>query len=69
MDEFGIDCSNQTPLSEAEEALLWQQFVKTKDDDVRERLVENYLPLVYQTAERMSRNFPQHIAGKLNQFY
>ncbi len=61
MNEYVEGYTLPPPLGEKEEAELWEIYVKTKDDDVRRRLIENYLPLVFQTAERMAKHFPTHL--------
>ncbi|MDR0362377.1 MAG: FliA/WhiG family RNA polymerase sigma factor [Planctomycetota bacterium] len=48
-------------LSPEEESELWRVYVETRDDDARSKLIENYLPLVFQTAERLAKHFPTHL--------
>ncbi len=61
MNEYVENCIVPPPLSEEEEAALWAQYTETRDEGVRERLVENYLPLVFDIAERMSKRLPDHL--------
>lgn len=56
-DNWGATAS----ISEAEVALVWENFVRTRTDALRDRLIEHYMPLVYQTAERMAQRLPGHI--------
>ncbi|MDR1612116.1 MAG: FliA/WhiG family RNA polymerase sigma factor [Planctomycetota bacterium] len=48
-------------LSPEEEGELWRRYVATEDEEARGRLIENYLPLVFQTAERLAKHFPAHL--------
>ncbi len=61
MNDYLDDYPLPPPLEEKEEAELWRSYVETRDDEVRSRLIENYLPLVFQTAERMAKHFPTHL--------
>ena len=47
--------------SPAEAAALWQDYIKTRSQECRNRLVEHYLPLVKLVAGRLAMNLPQHI--------
>ena len=49
------------PLSEEEEIQLWRAYKDDPDQEKRERLINNYMPLVFQTAERMAKQLPNHI--------
>lgn len=40
---------------------LWQDYQKTRSDELRNRLVEHYLPIVRYTAERVASNLPQSV--------
>ena len=48
-------------LSEEDVAELWQSFVTEKTQQVRDSLIEHYMPQVYQTAERMAAKLPDHV--------
>ena len=48
-------------LSEQESESLWSEYIKTRDKEVRNRLVENYLPLVNMIAGRIAISLPPHI--------
>lgn len=61
MNEYHEGYTLPPPLSEEEEAILWREYVKDPDEEKRGRLIENYLPLVFQTAERMAKHFPTHL--------
>ena len=40
---------------------LWKKYLKTRSDDCRNALVENYAPLVHIQAARLSRKLPAQI--------
>ena len=40
---------------------LWQEYQETKKNSIRDRLVENYLPLVKLVAGRIAIGLPQHV--------
>lgn len=40
---------------------LWTRYVEGRETDVRDSLIEHYMPLVYQTAERMAKNLPSFV--------
>lgn len=40
---------------------LWDNFKRTASPDIRNELIENYLPLVRVTAERMHSKLPSHV--------
>jgi len=48
------------PLKDPVES-LWKRFFKTGSDEYRNRLVENYAPLVHIQAARLSRKLPAQI--------
>jgi RNA polymerase sigma factor for flagellar operon FliA len=48
-------------FSEEEVAGLWEKFIREKDPVARDSLIEHYMTLVYQTAERMAKNLPSFI--------
>lgn len=45
----------------AELAKLWLEYQETKKDTVREKIIENYLPLVKLVAGRVAISLPQHV--------
>lgn len=45
----------------AELAKLWLEYQATKKDTVREKIIENYLPLVKLVAGRVAISLPQHV--------
>ncbi|MCC8190007.1 MAG: FliA/WhiG family RNA polymerase sigma factor [Planctomycetes bacterium] len=61
MNEYVEDYVAPPPLSEAEEAELWRRYTTTGDEEARARLIENYIPLVFDMAERMSKKFPTYL--------
>jgi RNA polymerase sigma factor for flagellar operon FliA len=40
---------------------LWQEFERTRSEDVRNRLIEHYLPQVRATAERLKAKLPESV--------
>lgn len=61
MNDYEEDFVLPAPLGEKEEAELWRRFTKEGDMDARSRLIENYLSLVIEMAERMSKKVPAFI--------
>ena len=61
MNDYVEDYIAPPPLSEAEEAELWRRYTTDGDEEARARLIENYLPLVFDMAERMSKEFPTYL--------
>lgn len=41
--------------------MLWKKYQETKNPDLRDRLVEHYLPLVKQVSGRIAIGLPQHV--------
>lgn len=48
-------------LSEEEVARLWEVFTRDQAKDARDQLIEHYMVLVYQTAERMANKLPAFV--------
>ena len=48
-------------LNEQESESLWKEYIKTRNKELRDRLVENYLPLVNLIAGRIAISLPPHI--------
>ena len=42
-------------------ALLWEQYGKKKDREIRDRIIEHYLPMVNVIAGRLAISLPAHI--------
>ncbi|MCC8109489.1 MAG: sigma-70 family RNA polymerase sigma factor, partial [Planctomycetes bacterium] len=61
MNDYVDDFVPPPPLTDEEEAALWARYTETEDSDARERLIENYLPLVFDAAHRMSKKFPTYL--------
>ncbi len=61
MNEYVEDYVAPPPLSEGEEAELWRGYREDANEEARARLIENYLPLVFDMAERMSKKFPTYL--------
>jgi len=51
-----MEATKQLKISEA-----WKQFFKTHDDESRNRLMENYRPLVKYVAERLHQKLPDKV--------
>jgi len=50
-----------TKASDEQVAQWWQEFCKTKSEKVRNRLMEQYLPLVRYAAERLHAKLPDEV--------
>jgi len=48
-------------LSDEELAVTWQEFRKTRSDDIRNVLIEHYLPLVKVNSERLASKLPDEV--------
>lgn len=48
-------------LTEEQIGATWDAFVATRDQGMRDTLIEHYMPLVYQTAERMANKLPSFV--------
>ena len=48
-------------LSEKESESLWKEYGKTRAKELRDRLVENYMPLVNVIAGRIAISLPSHV--------
>ena len=48
-------------LNEKESESLWKEYGKTRTKELRDRLVENYLPLVNVIAGRIAISLPSHV--------
>ncbi|MCX8092795.1 MAG: FliA/WhiG family RNA polymerase sigma factor [Candidatus Goldbacteria bacterium] len=46
---------------------LWKIYKKTKSDDVKERLIKNYLPFVKYLAERIIQHLPKDIKENIKE--
>ena len=47
---------------------LWKDFAKTHSDDIRNTLIEHYLPIVRYTAERLYARLPDEVSTELEGF-
>lgn len=59
MDDYYLPPSE---MSEQEESALWEKFIATHDQRLRDRLIEHYAILVWQTAERIASKLPSFIS-------
>lgn len=48
-------------LDEKEIALLWEQYGRTREREIRDQLIEYYLPMVNVIAGRLAISLPPHI--------
>ena len=48
-------------LSEEDLAAVWQEYHKTQSDDIRNILMEHYLPLVKINSERLAHKLPDEV--------
>ena len=48
-------------LSDEELAATWQEFRRTRSDEIRNVLIEHYLPLVKVNSERLSNKLPDEV--------
>lgn len=48
-------------IDEKEIALLWEQYGQSKEREIRDQLIEYYLPMVNVIAGRLAINLPSHI--------
>ncbi len=48
-------------LTEAQVDRVWEEYVEARGQEQRDTLIEYYMPLVYQTAERMANKLPSFI--------
>ncbi len=48
-------------LSDEEVDRLWAAFAREHTQELRDRLIDHYMILVYQTAERMASRLPDHV--------
>ncbi|MCL2001448.1 MAG: FliA/WhiG family RNA polymerase sigma factor [Planctomycetes bacterium] len=58
MNDYEEDYVPPPPLEEKEETELWRLFKVDGDMEAKDRLVENYMALVFDMAERMSKRLP-----------
>ena len=56
-----IYASELESLSREEFTTLWRKFKKRPTEEVRNQLIEHFLPLVRATAERMHNKLPSHV--------
>ncbi|MCD6304581.1 MAG: FliA/WhiG family RNA polymerase sigma factor [Planctomycetes bacterium] len=53
--------SRRTKVPQADVAAWWKEFCATRDDDIRNRIIEHYLPIVKYTAERLYAKLPDGV--------
>jgi RNA polymerase sigma factor FliA len=50
-----------TPLTEGELEVIWKTFKRTRDENLRNTLIEHHMPLVRSIAERVLQTLPKSI--------
>jgi RNA polymerase sigma factor for flagellar operon FliA len=50
-----------SPLGEAELEVIWRTFKRTRDENLRNTLIEHHMPLVRSIAERVLQTLPKSI--------
>ncbi len=53
--------NDKASFSAVEIANLWQKYKSTDSREIRNLLIENYLPLVHRVVEHLAFNLPSHI--------
>ncbi len=53
--------TRRTKATQEELNALWNRFFSEKDEEVRNRLIENFLPIVKYTAERLYAKLPDEV--------
>jgi len=51
----------RSKLTKEELDVLWKKFCASKDEAIRNRLIENFLPIVKYTAERLHTKLPDEV--------
>ena len=59
--ETKAPASGTQPLTEAELEIVWKTFKRTRDENLRNTLIEQHMPLVRSIAERVLQTLPKSI--------
>ena len=59
--ETKATASGTQPLTEAELEIVWKTFKRTRDENLRNTLIEQHMPLVRSIAERVLQTLPKSI--------
>ena len=59
--ETKAPASGTQPLTEAELEIIWKTFKRTRDENLRNTLIEQHMPLVRSIAERVLQTLPKSI--------
>jgi RNA polymerase sigma factor for flagellar operon FliA len=55
------NASGSAPLTEADLEQIWKTFKRTRDENLRNTLIEHHLPLVRSIAERVLQTLPKSV--------
>jgi len=56
-----VPTPQQTPLTDAELEVIWKTYKRTRDENLRNTLIEHHMPLVRTIAERVLQTLPKSI--------
>ena len=56
-----IPTPQNTPMTEAELEVIWKTYKRTRDENLRNTLIEHHMPLVRTIAERVLQTLPKSI--------
>lgn len=56
-----VPTPHQTPLCDSELEVIWKTYKRTRDENLRNTLIEHHMPLVRTIAERVLQTLPKSI--------
>lgn len=56
-----VPTPHQAPLTDAELEVIWKTYKRTRDENLRNTLIEHHMPLVRTIAERVLQTLPKSI--------
>ena len=56
-----VPTPNQAPLTDSELEVIWKTYKRTRDENLRNTLIEHHMPLVRTIAERVLQTLPKSI--------
>ena len=56
-----IPTPQNTPMTESELEVIWKTYKRTRDENLRNTLIEHHMPLVRTIAERVLQTLPKSI--------
>ena len=56
-----IPTPHNTPMTDAELEVIWKTYKRTRDENLRNTLIEHHMPLVRTIAERVLQTLPKSI--------